>query len=115
MSIILYHNPRCSKSRQALSLLRGTGLPFEVVEYLKSPLSCQQLDRLCRQLSLEPSEIVRQKDKAFGIFVDQMTGATRQGWLNFLAEHPELMQRPIVVRDDTAVIGRPTENIEQLL
>ena len=111
----IYHNPRCSKSRQTLALLEGRGEEPEVVLYLNDPLDREQLAELCRLLELEPAEIVRVEDprfKALGLARDEPR--SQEEWLDLLAEHPVLMQRPIVVHAGRAAIGRPPERVLEL-
>lgn len=108
----IYHNPRCSKSRQTLELLRERGVEPEVVLYLTDPPDRATLAKLLDQLSLSAEQIVRQKEfKALG--EDTPTG--REGWLDLLAAHPAIIERPIVVVDGQAVLGRPPENVLELL
>jgi arsenate reductase len=112
----LYHNPRCSKSRETLALLRERGVQVEVVEYLKSPPDAAALDRICRALGAEPTALVRTKEKRFdelGLSLADARG--RDEWLALLAENPILLERPILVAGRKAAIGRPPENVLPLL
>jgi arsenate reductase len=110
----IYHNPRCRKSREALALLENTGKEIEIRQYLKSPLSIDELKQLLSKLQLRPMEIIR---KSESIFKDQFKGKelTDDEWIAILARHPILIERPIVVKGQHAVIGRPIENISGLL
>jgi len=115
MMLRIYHNPRCSKSRQTLELLEGKGLKPEVVEYLKTPPSLEELDHLLQLLGLEPEAIVRSKDEAFAKLGLAGKKLDRKGWLKVLAENPALLERPIVVHGERAALGRPPENVLKIL
>ncbi|CAH2922342.1 MAG: Uncharacterized protein YfgD, not an arsenate reductase [uncultured Paraburkholderia sp.] len=111
--ITIYHNPRCSKSRSTCELITATynrdQEPTEVIEYLKQPLTVEQLQELNRQLGCPVRDMIRDSEpeyKALGLSDAQLYEA--------LAAHPILLQRPIVVRNGRAVIGRPPENIATL-
>jgi arsenate reductase (glutaredoxin) len=109
----LYHNPRCSKSRDALALLREAGVEPTVVEYLKQPLSQGRLQEVATLLGVRPRALVRTKEALFeSLRLDLDDDAAV---LAALASHPELLERPIVVRDGRAAIGRPPENVRTLL
>ncbi len=112
----LYHNPRCSKSRQALALLEDRGLSPEVIRYLETPPDAATLDALCKALALEPSALVRFKDEAaktLGLKPGDVRA--RAEWLALLAANPALIERPILVVGQRAVIGRPPDAILSLL
>ena len=113
--IVIYHNPACSKSRGALEILRERGADFDVVEYLKTPLDEDGIRRVLGLIEDAPAELVR-KDKNFkelGLDAGDYTGAAEVAQL--LAENPKLMQRPVVVKGERAVIARPSEKVEELL
>ncbi len=115
MSVTIYHNPRCSKSRATLELLRERGIEPVVVEYLKTPPDLATIKALLRQLDQTPMTAVRTGDKGYsdaGLSPDE-TDAERIALA--LAAHPALLQRPIVVRGDKACIGRPPSNVLALL
>jgi arsenate reductase (glutaredoxin) len=108
----IYHNPRCSKSRQTLDLLREHGVEPDVVLYLSDPPDRATLAKLLNQLSLSAEQVVRQKEfKALG----EETPAGQEGWLDLLTAHPAIIERPIVVVNGQAVLGRPPENVLKLL
>lgn len=115
-TITIYHNPRCSKSRQTLALIEDAGHTPTVVEYLSHPPSAEQLGELLDQLACEPTDIIRFKETLAGeLGVAKSDERSRDDWLNLLAEHPKLIERPIVSRGGRAVIGRPPENVKTLL
>lgn len=113
--IILYHNPQCSKSRGALAILEERGAEFELVEYLKTPLDEAGIKDVLGMVEDAPAELVRRDAnfKALGLAAADYT--TEDAVAALLADHPKLMQRPVVVRGDRAVIARPPEKLEELL
>jgi arsenate reductase len=109
----IYHNPRCSKSRDTLALLRDAGVEPTVVDYLKQPLTPERLQELAALLGVRPRALVRTKEALFeSLHLDLDDDAAV---LVALASHPVLLERPIVVRDGRAVMGRPPENVRALL
>lgn len=113
--IRLYHNPRCSKSREALKLLQDAGADVETVDYLKTPPSAEELDRLLTLLKLEPRELMRQKEDEYqALHLDDVT-LERRHLIAIMVEHPRLIERPIAVQGEQAVIGRPPERVLTLL
>ena len=112
--LVVYHNPVCSKSRGALEILAQRSIDHEVIEYLKAPLDRATLTRVLDLLPEEPATLVR-KDKRFrelGLSAEDYV--TREQVISILLEHPELMERPVVIRGDRAVIARPSERVLQL-
>ena len=111
----LYHNPRCSKSRQTLAILTDNGIVPEVVEYLKTPPSEALLAEICTKLDKEPLEWIRTGEARFKeLGLSKKDERTRKEWLTILAENPILIERPIVASGDQAVLGRPPENVLEL-
>jgi len=110
----LYHNPRCSKSRAALALLEERGVEPEVVLYLQTPPTEAELKGLLGKLGLSAAELVRNKEAAYkehGL----SKNSSEAELLAAMAEEPKLIERPILVRGERAVIGRPPENVLELL
>ena len=115
-TITLYHNPRCSKSRDALALLEARQLPHQVVRYLDTPPDFATLKQLFRQLGLEnPREMMRVKDELYKTLALDNPDLNNDALLQAIAEHPALLERPIAVAGQRAAIGRPLENIEAIL
>jgi arsenate reductase len=112
--IILYHNPRCSKSRAALELLRERGIEPVVVEYLKTPLDREALESLRRKLGREPGEWVRRGESAYGE-AGLSPESSAAAVLDAMVLHPILIERPIAVRAERAVLGRPPERVLELV
>ncbi|WP_321814986.1 MULTISPECIES: arsenate reductase (glutaredoxin) [unclassified Paraburkholderia] len=115
--ITIYHNPRCSKSRATCELVAGThaaGEPVEIIEYLKTPLTVDQLKALHALLGGDLRDMMRTNETAYeelGLGADSVTDDQRYA---AIAQHPILLQRPIVVRNGRAAIGRPPENVAAL-
>lgn len=112
--LVLLHNPRCSKSRAAKALLEDRNVDFQIVEYLSQPLDREALAALGKKLGKPAGEWVRRKEEAFaqaGLSETSEEAAV----LDAIASHPILMERPILIRGDRAVIGRPPEDILDLL
>lgn len=112
----MLHNPRCSKSRETLALLREAGVEPEIIEYLKQPPSAAELDALCRALGIEPAALVRFKEaRAVELGLSSDDDRSRADWLQLLADNPTLIERPVVQRGERAVLGRPPEAVRALL
>ncbi|MBX0331824.1 arsenate reductase (glutaredoxin) [Pontibacter sp. HSC-14F20] len=112
--VTIYHNNRCSKSRQTLELLREKGVELQVVEYLKDTPSAQELQAVLQKLGLKPEELLRKGEQ---VYKENFAGKsyTDEEWLQIMVEHPVLIERPIVVKGDKAAIGRPPEKVLDIL
>lgn len=115
MPIRLFHNPRCSKSREALALLRERGLEPEIVEYLKQPPSAAEIDRLLMLLGMEPRQLIRRGEEVYKQLGLDDPGLSRAALIEAMATQPILIERPIAVRGTRAVLGRPPEKVLALL
>ena len=116
MNNIILHNPRCSKSRQTLKITQENNLDLKVVEYLNNPPSVQELGEICKKLGVEPLEITRTKEILFaelGLAVSDKK--SRKEWLKILSENPKLIERPIVIYNGKAVVGRPPEKVLEII
>ncbi len=113
MSVTIYHNPRCSKSRQTLSLLRDKGIEPEVIEYMKLPPSPETLRSLLDQLGMEPRELVRRNEEVYRELALDEKGD--QELIDAMCREPRLIQRPIVVHGNQARLGRPPEAVLEIL
>ncbi|NMG67076.1 arsenate reductase (glutaredoxin) [Azoarcus indigens] len=111
--IRIYHNPRCGKSRSACALLAEKGVTPEVIEYLKTPPSKDELRGLLAKLGMKPEALLR---KGEAVFKEHYAGKQLddEGWLDAMVAHPILIERPIIVRGDKAVVGRPPERVNEL-
>lgn len=114
-SITIYHNPRCSKSRQTLELLRENGVEPEIVEYLKTPLDADRIDKLLGLLQMEPRELMRRKEAAYKDAGLDNPDLSYDMLIKEMANNPTLIERPIVVKGKKAVLGRPPENVMELI
>ncbi|MBJ2173172.1 arsenate reductase (glutaredoxin) [Aureibaculum sp. A20] len=110
----IYHNNRCSKSRCGLEILNNSKQDFEVVDYIKNPLSEDEIKDLLKKLNFSPLQLVRKNE---AIWKENYKGKdlSDSEIIKAMSEHPKLIERPIVVKGDKAVIGRPPENISALL
>jgi arsenate reductase (glutaredoxin) len=112
----ILHNPRCSKSRETLKLLQDHGVELPVVEYLQTPPTAAELREICSLLGVEPLQLVRTKEALFaelGLGKDKGYGDAQ--WIDVLAAHPKLLERPIVVYRGKAALGRPPSSVLGLL
>lgn len=115
MTITIYHNPRCSKSRQTLQLLTEHGMEPEVINYLDTPPTHAELERILQLLHLEPRELMRRKEEEYaGLGLDD-PALSRSALIDAMVQHPRLIERPIVIRGKQAVIGRPPEKVLEIL
>ena len=110
----IYHNPRCRKSRETLQILREAGIEPEIVEYLTTPPTAPELRDLVDKLGIAPSQLIRKQEK---IYKDNFKGKelSEEEWLAAMTQYPKLIERPIVVAGDKAVLGRPPEAVKTLL
>ncbi|HCK71801.1 MAG TPA: arsenate reductase (glutaredoxin) [Planctomycetaceae bacterium] len=115
MSMKIYHNPRCSKSRQALAILQDSKVEFEVIEYLTNPPTEQELREIIAKLGIAARDLIRQKEEEFKQLGVKQDVLSHDSAITLMANEPKLMERPIVVTDEKAVIGRPPENVFDLL
>lgn len=106
----ILHNPRCEKSRDCLAFTRETNAPFEIINYLENPLSVDELKVMIKKLKIKPIELVRQKET---IWIEKYNGKklTNTQIIKALAKHPILMQRPIFIDGNRAIIGRDLEKL----
>jgi len=114
MSVTIYHNPRCSKSRATMALLEERHAKANVIEYLKNPPSEDELARLLTMLGKEPEELMRKGESEYGQYIKGQN-LTREEKIMRMVEHPVLIERPIVVSNGKAAIGRPPESVLEIL
>lgn len=117
MSLTIYHNPRCSKSRKTLEIIRSNGLEPTIVEYLKSPPDAATVRRLAAMLDMPLAELLRRGEDVFRAAGNAVPLDDEDALAEWLHRHPKVLQRPIVVNEDTgrAVMGRPPENVLDIL
>jgi len=111
--VTIYHNPRCSKSRQGLKMIQDSNQEYRIVEYLKDTPTANELKAVLEKLQLQAEAIVR---KGESVYKEQFKGRSysHDEWIQILVENPILIERPIAILGDRAVIGRPPENIMSL-
>lgn len=109
----IYHNPRCRKSRETLALIEEEGVDVEIVQYLKQVPSKEELNQLLAKLNMKPEDILRKGEK---VFKEKFKGKefADEEWIQIIIENPKLIERPIVVSGNKAVIGRPPESVKTL-
>jgi len=109
----IYHNPRCRKSRETLALMKETGIEHTIVEYLKEVPSKEELNQLLAKLNMKPEELLRKGEK---VFKENFKGKqfADEEWIQIMIENPKLIERPIVVKGNKAIIGRPPETVKEL-
>ena len=114
MCMTVYHNNRWGKSRKVLQLLRDNNINFTVIEYLKEPINHDELHNICQILAIRPIQLVRTNDKYFKGLNVNINSMNSDEILKLLVNHPKILERPIIVKNNDAVIGRPPENVEKL-
>jgi len=110
MTVTIYHNPRCSKSRATLALLQERGVEPEIIEYLKTPPSATELDRILTMLGMEPADLMRKGETAYKEHIQGQT-LSRAEAISVMMSHPIVIERPIVLKGERAAIGRPPESV----
>ncbi len=115
MSVTIYHNPRCSKSRQTLELIRNKGIEPEIVEYLDTPPSANKMKQLLTMLDMEPEQIMRKNEAIYKELDLKDSNLNKIELIKTLVENPKLIERPIVTNGDKAALGRPPQNVLDIL
>lgn len=115
MSLKIYHNPRCSKSRQTLELLRDQGREPEIIEYLKTPPSEAELREVLAKLGLSPRQVMRKGEKIYKELNLGDEALSDEALIRAMTENPILIERPIVITDEAARLGRPPEQVLEIL
>ncbi len=115
MQVKIYHNPRCSKSRQALQLLHEHGVEPEVIEYLKSPPDKDTLKKILHQLQLSPRDLMRHKEQEYKDNHLDDPSLSEGELIEAMVKHPKLIERPLVITDKGIAIGRPPESVLEVL
>ena len=111
----MYHNPRCSKSRQTLELLRARGIEPEIVAYLQSPPDARQLEQILDMLGLQPRQLMRPGETEYKQNNLADTSLSRGELIQDMVDHPKLIQLPLVLNDGKAALGRPPEDVLEIL
>ena len=113
--ITFYHNPRCSKSRATLALLEQQGVQADIVEYLKTPPTATELEKILQLLGLEPRELLRTREAEYKEAGLDDPDLTREQLIAAMVKYPKLIERPIVISNGRAALGRPPEKVLEIL
>ena len=111
----IFHNPRCSKSRETLEIIEINDVEVQVILYLQDPPSVSELNSLLEKLGMKASELVRKRESIIKELDIDLSSISNDDLISIMAEHPILIERPIVFNESSAIIGRPPENVEELL
>ena len=112
--IKIYHNPRCQKSREGLAILENSGKEFQIINYLDNPLSEKELSEIIKLLNISPIDLVRKNEKIWKENFKEKK-LSEEEIIKAMVENPKLIERPIVINNKKAVIGRPSENIKTIV
>ena len=114
-NFIIYHNPRCSKSRQTLEILNQQEVDTEIVLYLENPPSAEEVASILEKLGLSSRDIIRKGEEEYKLLNLKDQSLTENELITFMSENPKLIERPIVIKGNKAVIGRPPENVLSII
>ena len=115
MSITIYHNPKCSKSRQTLKLLEEQVIGIDVIEYLKNPPTVKKLKEVLSLLKIPPRELMRKKETEYKELMLSNSNLSDKDLIESMVKHPILIERPIVLANGKAALGRPPENVLNII
>ncbi|MDB4637614.1 MAG: arsenate reductase (glutaredoxin) [Planctomycetaceae bacterium] len=111
----IYHNPRCRKSRETLQLIHDSGITPEIIEYLNEPPTAEEFDAILKKLKLEPQAVMRKGEAVYKELKLKDRDLSRDEAIQVMVENPKLIERPIVIKGRKAILGRPPENVNELL
>ena len=114
-ALSIFHNPRCSKSRKTLEIIEINDVEVQVILYLQDPPSVSELNSLLEKLGMKASELVRKRESIIKELDIDLSSISNDDLISIMAEYPILIERPIVFNESSAIIGRPPENVEELL
>ena len=114
-SITIYHNPRCSKSRETLAIIEKQGITPTIINYLKDPIDHPTLAELINKLGISAYELLRKGEEEYKSRKQDIDQSNRDELISIMVAHPKLIERPIVVNGDKAILGRPPENVLKIL
>ena len=112
--IVIYHNPKCTKSREALEIIKNSGKEFKIRKYLNDPLSEDELKKLLKKLQFSPLQLIRQNESVWKDDFKSLNLSEGE-LISIMAKHPKLIERPVVENNNRAVVGRPSSNIDLIL
>lgn len=113
--ITIYHKPTCTTCRQAVQLLKDSGTPFTAVNYYEQTFTKEQLKKILKKAGLSPKDVLRTKEDIYKELELSKKDLSDDALLDLMVKHPDLIQRPLVVKDDQAVLARPAETVKTLL
>lgn len=114
-ALSIFHNPRCSKSRKTLEIIEINDVEVQVILYLQDPPSVSELNSLLEKLGMKASELVRKRESIIKELDIDLSSISNDDLISIMAEHPILIERPIVFNESSAIIGRPPENVQELM
>lgn len=115
LELRIYHNPRCSKSRQTLKLLQARGIEPTIIDYLETPPDAEELNQILKLLAMEPRELMRKKEAEYKEAGLDDPSLDREALIQAMIDHPRLIERPIVLTKGKAALGRPPESVLEIL
>lgn len=116
MNLSIFHNPKCSKSRETLKLLNDRGIEPDIILYLQTPPTQKELSEILKKLGMEPKQLIRFKEPVAGkLGIKPSDNRPNAEWIKLMAENPILIERPIVITSKKAALGRPPENVLGLI
>ena len=115
MTVEIYHNPRCSKSRQTLQLLNERGIEPKITKYLETPPDKATLEKILDMLGIEPRDLMRRKEPEYKLAALDDPDLSRDALIQAMVDHPRLIERPIVIKDGKAALGRPPESVLDII
>lgn len=115
MTVTIYHNPRCSKSRQTLALIQEKGIKPEIIEYLNQPPSKSQIKNILALLDMQPRDLIRKKEPEYLENRLDDPGLSKDQLIDAMIKYPKIIERPIVLNGEKAALGRPPENVLEIL
>jgi arsenate reductase len=115
LELRIYHNPRCSKSRQTLKLLQARGIEPTIIEYLETPPDAEELNQILKLLAMEPRDLMRKKEAEYKEAGLDDPSLTREALIQAMVDYPKLIERPIVLTKGKAALGRPPESVLEIL
>ena len=113
--IVIYHNPRCSKSRQTLELLKEQSIKPKIIKYLETPPTADKLKRILKLLGMKPRDLIRKREKEYKELGLDDEALSDDELIEAMVEHPRLIERPIIISDGKAALGRPPEQVLDIL
>ena len=115
MALSIFHNPRCSKSRKTLEIIESQNIEAEIILYLQDPPSASELSSLLKKLCMKASDLVRKSESIIKELNIDLSSIPEDDLISIMIEHPIMIERPIVFNESSAIIGRPPENVHELI